>query len=114
MTGILARIAEIAGAPAARAIVAAHGGRRLYLPGHLPADHRLCRLIGFDAARRLIAALGPGHLEIPRGRSRHDVPTAGAVAEQTGRGRSAAAIAAALGISRRTVLYHRARHRHRL
>lgn len=111
MTGTLARVAAAAGQAAAVALAAAYGGRRLYLPAHLPADHHLCRLIGFDAAMRLRSALGPGHLDVPMGRRPHADATARAVADLSRRGRSAAAIAAALGVSMRTVRYHRARHR---
>lgn len=108
MTGVLARIAEVAGAAAARRIAAEFGGRRLYIPSRLPADHRLCLLVGFEAACAIRREIGPGHIDVPMGTAPDAGTTRRAVARLTAQGLSAHAIAGRLGCAVRTVHRHRA------
>lgn len=108
MTGVLQRIADIAGDHAARLMAAEYGGRRIYLPANLPADHALSKLLGFEAACQIRNAFGAGHLEVPMGTP----PTRDYVRIQvdalTKAGKSANEIARTLHITSRTVRRHRA------
>jgi hypothetical protein len=105
---ILARIADAAGETAATRIAAAFGGRRLYIPERLPADHPLCRLVGFDAARAIRRDLGCGHVDVPLARTPGEAETRRTIAALDDRGLNARAIAARLGCTMRTVYRHRA------
>lgn len=108
MTGILARIAQAAGQAAARKIAAEFGGRRLYIPTRLAADHRLCLLVGFEAALAIRRELGPGHIDVPMGRAGESDATRRAVARMTAARVSAEETARRLGCAVRTVYRHRA------
>lgn len=44
------------------------GGRRLYVPGRLPADHEISRAIGADAALRLSERISPDVIKVPLAR----------------------------------------------
>lgn len=107
MTGVLLRIAEVAGDAAARKVAAEYGGRRLYVPSRLPADHRLCLLVGFEAATAIQREIGPGHVDVPLGPTAMAQAVRRAVSRLSGQGLSTQAIATQLGCSVRTVKRHR-------
>lgn len=90
----------------ARDLCERYGGREIHLPGGLDRDHPFARLLGLETAGRLVRALGPGRLYVPRW-ANPDEDRAAAVKRLTAEGLSAAAIAERLDISTRTV--HRLR-----
>lgn len=61
---VMAEIAEVAGLSAAWEIVRAMGGREVYIPAKVPADHWLVELVGIAAAEKICshyAMNGSGH-----------------------------------------------------
>ncbi|WP_153116044.1 Mor transcription activator family protein [Rhodocyclus tenuis] len=66
LPGELRAIAEIIGIPAALRLVEARGGRRIYFPAGVDADHQLVKLIGQAPAEALCQAYAGERLEIPR------------------------------------------------
>lgn len=72
------------------------GGRRLYVPGTIPADHDIVRAVGEAAAKRLSARMAPAVIRVPLARelrARH----------YRGMGRSNGQIASLLGITETAV-----------
>ena len=69
LPGILAELAEVAGAEAAWALVAAKGGTTVYIPRAVPADHWLVEVVGREAAAKIckhFASLHAGtHIQLP-------------------------------------------------
>ncbi|CAM5764675.1 helix-turn-helix domain-containing protein [Bosea minatitlanensis] len=116
---LLAEIAEVAGLDAALAIAEAKGGQQVFIVAHLRPDNWLVRAVGLDKARvvsdhfcsgrlrqKLTIPLGPaGSYQALRRR------TARALEEAASRGASANQMAAAAGVTTRTV--HRFRSRQR-
>jgi DNA-binding NarL/FixJ family response regulator len=103
------RIVEAIGPAAAKALTRAFGGRRVYIPAFLPADHPLARAIGFENALLLRRLLGAGALAVPSGVKENQQETGQRILALTRDGHSAAEIAAALGVTERTVFNWRAR-----
>lgn len=65
----LTAIREAAGEAAVLALVAARGGRAVYLPRQVVPDCDLARIVGVEAARAIVAALDGGRqIDIPTGR----------------------------------------------
>ncbi|MDT7533750.1 hypothetical protein OVY48_09970 [Sphingobium sp. SA2] len=50
------------------ALTEAFGGRRLYVPGTIAADHDISRAIGADAATRLSERIAPDVIRVPLAR----------------------------------------------
>lgn len=50
------------------ALTEAFGGRRLYVPGVIAADHDIARAIGADAARHLSERVSPDVIRVPLAR----------------------------------------------
>lgn len=68
LTGVLRRIADQVGLPAALTLAHHFGGVRLYVPRTLPPDHLLVRLLGYEAAGKLAEIYGGSeHFDVPRG-----------------------------------------------
>jgi len=62
----LREIAALVGIPAAMTLVRELGGTRLYVPATLGEDHLLTRLVGLDAAQRLVAHYQVGmYIDVP-------------------------------------------------
>lgn len=110
---VLADIARIAGAEAARRVALAVGGTRVYIPPIPGPDHWLTKLVGHAAARKIAdhftAGIGGARVDIPLGDT-------GFIASQQARidamilaGRSERDIALACGYTGRTVRRRRAR-----
>lgn len=101
-------IAEIIGDTATLALVAARGGRRVYIPKAPKPTHELTQFVGMEAARRLARVFGGLEPAIPL----HYTPDArviGLIAD----GHSAAQVAEILGRSERFVFSVKARARER-
>lgn len=64
----LEEITQLIGFGPAAALLKAHGGTRLYVPGHPSADHPLSLLLGHDQALALGRRFGGERLEIPLAR----------------------------------------------
>lgn len=65
----LTAIREAAGEAAVLALVAARGGRAVYLPARVTPHCELARIVGVEAARAIVAALDGGRqIDIPTGR----------------------------------------------
>lgn len=105
----------ICGKEAARKLLVAFGGTRIYVPGRLGDDHPLMATMGEAAALALVADISSG-----RGGAEVHVPLGGTGARAREReelrgliaaGLSAATIARRLGISRRTVFREKRRQR---
>lgn len=115
LPGVLADIAAVAGLPAAIAFAARVGGTRVYIPRRVTADHWLADCLGRDAADKVCAHIGGGHVDVPLAASGayHQLKRAIArrVHELDGAGLPAATIARRVGITARTVHNHRAAHR---
>lgn len=68
------QLLAILGEDAFIALAENFGGRRLYVPGRLPADHAITQAIGEEAARRLSDRVSPDIIKVPLARellSRH-------------------------------------------
>ncbi|SDH93640.1 hypothetical protein [Roseospirillum parvum] len=113
LPGVLRQIAEIAGAPAALAVAAARGGRRVYVPtpDALAAGHWLVEAIGLEPARRVAGGLGAGHIDLPLGPLANGARVRAAIRQSLRAGHSAAEAAALSGAHVRTVWRHRAAQR---
>ena len=84
-----------------RALSVTHGGRRLYVPRSVRAGHWLAEALGPEAAGRLAFQYGGCRIAVP------SAPSPAArnrrILDMRRAGRSAAAIAAATGVSERQV-----------
>lgn len=104
---LLRELADAAGYDVACQFATRHGGRRFYVPKWPSAN--LIDLLGTVGAEWLRTNYGGTSIAVPIGpntRSRH---VAREVARMTSEGQTVSVIAAKLGISDRTVQYHRAR-----
>jgi hypothetical protein len=61
---LMAEVHKLLGDEAMLALVEMHGGTRLPVPGKMLERHPLARLLGFEPARRLVEAFGPGTLTV--------------------------------------------------
>lgn len=110
---LLAEIAEVAGLDAALAIAEARGGQKVYIPtpDRVGPTHWLAEVVGLDAARKLGARFGSCHLELPFGPAASVRRLRGRIARMIAEGASSNTIAAACGVTFRTVTRHRTRAR---
>jgi hypothetical protein len=86
------------GDKAARRLIEAYGGSRLYVPLSLAAAEGVTRVIGAAAAARLVAVFGGDRVEVPRPPSRR-----ARIEELRRRGLGIDEIALAAGCTRRRV-----------
>lgn len=105
---LLALVEAELGMEAALRLVAAHGGRRIYIAKSPRQDAKLAQSLGLPLARLLAAHYGGEFIEVPNGRLALGDAAARlrAVAES---GASSNRLAGQLGITRRRVLQIRAR-----
>ena len=110
---LLAEIAEVAGLDAALTLAEELGGQKIYMPTaeRLRDTHNLAEMLGFDAARKLAARYGGDMLEIPLGPACSETRLRRRIARMIESGASSNAIAAACGVTFRTVTRHRAKTR---
>lgn len=69
LPGVLREMTGLIGLPATMQIVQRHGGTRLWVPAlveTLAPDHKLVKLVGMAAARKLSKQYGCETLEIPK------------------------------------------------
>lgn len=85
------------------ALVKAYGGKRLYVPRRLHADHRLCTLLGPDSAAELVKMRAGEYLPIPLAHRYKRAQFHAIVASAKPDGWSQETIANRFRISRRTV-----------
>lgn len=76
------------------------GGTVLYVPFELPDEHRICRAIGRDDAKKLCAWAGGGRVSVPKSDA---VSLQARILRMREDKRSTADIAVACGISQRHV-----------
>ena len=98
----LAQIAEAAGVPAALALAKARGGRTVTIPQRA-AGSVLARIVGVEAAEKIIDAFGYGTLEIPFGPFGGERARRIAVMEAIEGGASVSQAAGQCGVHMRTV-----------
>jgi hypothetical protein len=63
----LAKMAELAGLPAALAVAEAKGGREVYIPRRAPDSHWLVEAVGREAADKIGSHFGDQRLQLPLG-----------------------------------------------
>ena len=93
-----AYVVELIGEAAADRLSRDFGGRRVFVPKSLGEHHPLAASIGLEAARTLVANIGPGDLEPPLSQGRRL-----RIVELLKAGWKAERIGPAVGCSRRTV-----------
>lgn len=101
----------ICGREAARKLLVACGGTRVYVPARLAEDHPLVVLLGEAAAQALVADAGGIEVHIPLGATGARAREREELRALIAAGLSAATIARRLGISRRTVFREKRRQR---
>lgn len=69
MLKVIEDMAEIVGEGKAMEIAIRWAGRSLSVPGHINPEHPISLTIGFEAAKKLCAAYGPGRIDMPLERS---------------------------------------------
>lgn len=99
----LSVVVELCGAEAMRALVAAHGGTRIYIPRRPSPRSALCRTLTVDDVRKIIEAFGFGEVEIPS--CNHSMRRA-SIEKLAAEGKTTREIAKLLGIHQRTVFRH--------
>ena len=100
---MLDHVAALIGADAARRLARAFPGRRMYVPRQVQIGHPLADAIGADLAAKLADRYGGCRIDIPLGPAAASARNAEAIRAMAAEGRSTGAIAAMLGVSRRTV-----------
>lgn len=98
-TPFLNEVAEVIGKQATCRLIDSLGGARWYVPREASADHRLAKVIGLDAMKKLCAVYGGGEIDIPLNAARHSLKQKILVTEG-----SAREVALKLGCSTRHVL----------
>lgn len=100
----LREIVALIGLPAALTLVHHYGGVRLYLPKEMDPGHVLVRLLGHDAAMRLITYRAAGdYIEVPLAERAIRAARNRAIRARMQRGATAAAVARAFGMTERHV-----------
>ncbi|WP_293766365.1 Mor transcription activator family protein [uncultured Aquitalea sp.] len=65
---VLQEIANLIGLPATLVLVRTYGGRRMYVPKRFDPDHPIVKLLGHEAAAKLIEVYGGlEHFDLPKG-----------------------------------------------
>jgi len=94
------------GDEAAKKMVGAFGGMRLYVPVRAAATHRIARAVGLDALESLSRTFGGEYIDMPRPRARSKMgERILALYRRKGR-HTLNDIAREAGCSRSLVLYH--------
>lgn len=97
-TGVLARIAEVAGEAAAATLAKEIGGTEIKIPIRPRADSKLARLVGLAAARAIATHVGHGRVLIPMAWLRGQAARRAAVMRLQAKGLSAAKAALAADV----------------
>lgn len=100
-TGRMAEIAEAAGVAAALQLVRELGGREIKLSAK--TDGKLARIVGADAARKIVAALGNEKITVPMAHLRGQRGRREAAARMLDEGASISQVAGAVDVHERTV-----------
>lgn len=100
-TGRLAEIAEAAGVAAALQLVRELGGREIKLSAK--PDGKLARIVGAEAARQIVAALGNEKITVPMANLRGQGGRRAAAARMLDEGASISQVAGAVDVHERTV-----------
>ena len=109
-TGILAEIAEVAGADAAELMARVKGGNEhVYIPKptFLADGHWLVNLLGISRATAIAKRLGGCRVEIPLGETAKAAQRAKVIETALAEGKSSATAARLAGCHMRTVRRHR-------
>lgn len=109
MTPLLNRIADVAGERAALVLATEKAGQLIYIPSRLTAEHWLSTLIGPESAVALVSVYGARYITIPPVMVGDKRRRARVLADLIARGYSINRIVALTGVSRSTVIEHRAR-----
>lgn len=110
---ILVEIEALLGPEAMWTLVSAHGGRTIYIPATMTADHALARLLGFEAAKTLSLHFRDTTADLGHVGRKLLVPMASAAQQQAAwsealdAGLSLPEIAQRMGVHERTALRHR-------
>jgi len=112
----LETLAEICGDGPALRLVSAHGGTRVYVPGKLTDDHKLVKVMGYEAALALVRYFskeetGGVEIELPMGPTGVFGQYRRQLADAVAAGGTEHDIARRIGVCGRTV--RRARRKHR-
>lgn len=104
LPGTLREIAALIGVPATLTLVKHYGGVRLYVPKSLEPGHILVRLLGAEAAARLVAHYMPGEpFEVPRAAGLIRATRNKAIRARAARGATAADLARDFAMTERHV-----------
>lgn len=98
---VLDDLAPVIGFTATCALAVWYGGRMLYVPSRYYPGHPLARLIGPSALRRLVEELGSESIKVPAAAGVEQMRRERQACEMYADGRSAADVAAALGVTQR-------------
>lgn len=104
----LAQIKEIS-PRAAQRLMCTWPGCEIYIPHSLKPEHRLVAVVGADAARGIVRALGGRRIQVPTGSRANDLEKAAEIRALLASGASVPEIARAVGASTRTVRRWRTR-----
>ena len=100
-TGRLAEIADAAGVAAALQLVRELGGREIKLSAK--PTGKLARIVGAEAARQIVAALGNEKITVPMAHLRGQAGRRAAAARMLDQGASISQVAGAVDVHERTV-----------
>lgn len=101
LTGLLGRIADVAGVKAALALAQARGGRQM--PFSARPDGVLASIVGHDAAVAIVKEIGAGKVTIPMGQMRGQRGRREAAARMLRAGAKVSQVAEAVDVHERTV-----------
>ncbi|PCJ57867.1 MAG: helix-turn-helix domain-containing protein [Rhodospirillaceae bacterium] len=101
--GVLAQIAEAAGAGAAINLARRYGGTEISIPKNPRADSPLVKAVGMTAARAIAREIGHGRLLIPMAGLRGEGARRAEAARMLSGGKSVPIVARAVGVHERTV-----------
>ena len=104
LPGALREIAELIGLPAALTLSRVYGGRRLYVPRRYDPEHPLVKLLGHQAAIRLIDNYGGlEHFDVPMAASLTRELRNRAIRRDRARGDSCSTLARRYQMTERTI-----------
>jgi Mor family transcriptional regulator len=106
MLKVIEELSAVVGDGKAMEIAIRWAGRALSVPGHITQDHPIALTIGFEAAKKLCAAYGPGRIDMPLERSIiKDIRDRRIYEDAVINGRSHTSLAHEYGLSRGHVTY---------
>ena len=103
LAGVLAEVADALGEDKARVLAKAFGGRRLYVPSKVQAEHPIALALGHPAAEELVKMFRGKTIDVPLGPASASARNAAAILTMAARGSDTHEIAKALCICARTV-----------